>query len=256
MRTVPIVVGAVALLALLPAAPATGTTVVRLELDQLVDQAEGIFTGQAVHSEVVPSRDGDSLFTFVTFEVESALKGVFPGRHLTLRLHGGELEGLGVRVHGMPQFEVGETYLVFVHGNGFSASPVLGWIQGLFRVTREARSGKPVLVDGRGAPVLGIAGGRLERGRPQDLDPDADPDAGAVLLSTESVEVQPRPRAAEKAPDQIPSAAQILGDLQAYIRARSGRDTFAPGRRIESAHPLDVPDRVGGALVPFDPTAP
>lgn len=249
MKTVPIVVGtAVALLALLPAPPATGTTVVRLELDQLVDQAEGIFTGQAVHSEVVPSRDGHSLFTFVTFEVESALKGVFPGRHLTLRLHGGELEGVGVMVHGMPRFVVGESYLVFVRGNGMHASPVVGWMQGQLRITREARSGKPILVDWRGAPVLGIAGGRFERGRPQDLEP-AEPNA--LLLSEEGVEVRPLPSDAEAAPDAIPSAVQVLGDLRAYVRARSGRATFAPGLRIESADPLDVPERAGGALVPF-----
>lgn len=251
MRTVPIVVAgaAVALLAFLPASPATGTTVVRLELDQLVDQAEGIFTGQAVHSEVVPSRDGNSLFTFVTFEVDSALKGVFPGRHLTLRLHGGELEGVGVLLYGMPRFEVGESYLVFVRGNGVYASPVLGWMQGQLRIAREARSGKPILVDWRGAPVLGIAGGRFERGRPQDLDPAGEP--GALLLSEEGVEVRPLPSDQEAAPDEIPAAAQVLGDLQAFVRARSGRATFAPGRRIESANPLDVPARAGGALVPF-----
>lgn len=249
MRSAWTAAGLAVLLALLPAAPGRATTLVHLELDQLVDRAEGIFTGTAIHSEVVPTKDGSSLFTFVTFEVDSALKGAFPGRHLTLRLHGGELEGLGVRVHGMPQFEVGETYLVFVRGNGVHASPVVGMVQGQFRVAQEARSGKPIVVDWRGAPVLGIAGGRLERGRPQDLDPAGDP--GAVLLSEEGVEVRPLPQAADKAPDEIPSAARVLGDLQAFVRARSGRATFAPGRRIESADPLDVPERTGGALVPF-----
>lgn len=242
---------AAVLLALLPAAAGRATTLVRLELDQLVDRAEGIFTGTAIHSEVVPTQDGSSLFTFVTFEVDSALKGVFPGRHLTLRLHGGELQGFGVRVHGMPQFEVGETYLVFVRGNGVFASPVLGLVQGQFKVDREARSGKPILVDWRGAPVLGIAGGRFARGLPQDLDPAGDPGAGARLLSEEGVEVRPLPPGLDQSPDEIPSAAQVLSGLQAFVRSRSGRATFAPGRRIESADPLDVPERTGGALVPF-----
>lgn len=243
-----------ALLALLAAAPAPATTLVRLDLEQLVDTAEGIFTGTAVHSEVVPSRDGKSPFTFVTFQVESSLKGTFPGREVTLRLHGGALEDRATIVHGMPEFTVGETYLVFVHGNGVDASPVLGWVQGQFRVAREALSGKAILVDWRGAPILGIAGGRFEHGRPQDLDPGA-ADAGpaAVVLSEEGVEVRPVRVDAPKRPDEIPGAAQVLQELASFVRGRRGQPSFVPGRRIDSADPLDVPERVGGAFTRSTP---
>jgi hypothetical protein len=240
-------------LALLVPAPGHATTLVRLELDQMIDMAEGIFTGTAVFSEVVPSQDGKSPFTFVTFDVESVLKGVFPGRHVTLRLHGGTLGDTTTIVHGMPEFGVGETYLVFVHGNGVDASPVLGWVQGQYQVVREALSGKPILVDWKGAPILGIAGGRFERGRPQDLDPDADPSPGAVVLSEEGVEVRPVRIDAPRAPDEIPGAAQILRELETFVRSRSGRPSFAPGRQIVSAHPSDVPERVGGSFTATTP---
>lgn len=243
----------VVVLALLAAAPGHATTLVRLELDQMVDMADGIFTGTAVHSEVVPSRNGKSPFTFVTFEVESNLKGAFPGRHVTLRLHGGVLEDSATIVHGMPEFTVGETYLVFVHGNGVEASPVLGWIQGQYRVAREAFSGKPILVDWRGAPILGIAGGRFERGGPQDLDPDADPTPGAVVLSEEGVEVRPVRVDAPRRPDQIPEAASILRELAAFVRSRSGRPSFTPGRTIVSAEPSEVPEGVGGSFTGTTP---
>lgn len=243
----------VTLAAILAAAPGQATTLVQLDLEHLVDGAEGIFTGTAVHSEVVPSGDGNSPFTFVTFDVESALKGVFPGRHVTLRLHGGALEDQLTIVHGMPEFEVGETYLVFVHGNGVSASPVLGWFQGQFRVSREALSGKPILVDWRGAPVLGLADGRFERGRPQDLDPGADSAPGAVVLSEEGVEVRPVRVDAPRGPDQIPEAAQVLHELTTFVRSRSGKPSFVPGRRIVSADPSNVPEHVGGAFTPVTP---
>lgn len=241
------------LLAILAGTPGHATTLVRLDLDQLVDTAEGIFTGTAVHSEVVPSRDGKSPFTFVTFQVESALKGTFPGREVTLRLHGGALGDTITIVHGMPEFVVGETYLVFVHGNGVEASPVLGWIQGQFRVAREALSGKPILVDWRGAPILGISGGRFERGRPQDLEPGAGAAPGAVVLSEEGVEVRPVHVEGPKGPDQIPEAADVLRQLVTFVRGRSGRPTFVPGRRIVSADPFDVPERVGGSFAPNTP---
>lgn len=243
-----------AALALLVAAPAQATTLVQLDLAQLVDTAEGVFTGTAVHSEVVPSGDGQSPFTFVTFEVESSFKGTFPGREVTLRFHGGALEDSVTVVHGMPEFTVGETYLVFIHGNGVEASAVLGWIQGQFRVAREALSGKSILVDWRGAPILGISGGRFERGRPQDLDPGADgPGAGAVVLSEEGVEVRPVRIDAPKRPDEIPSADRVLQELASFVRARRGQPSFVPGRRIVSADPLDVPERVGGVFTGSTP---
>lgn len=242
------------LLAVLAAPPtARATTLVRLDLGQLVDLADGIFTGTAVHSEVAPSRDGRFPFTFVTFQVDSALKGTFPAREVVLRLQGGALGDDVTLVDGMPQFTVGESYLVFVYGNGRTASPVLGWVQGQFRFAREARSGKPILVDWRGAPLLGIDGERLERGRPQGFEPDAAASPGAVVLMEEGVEVRPVAEAAPRTPDQIPEASEILRQLQGFVRSRAGGPSFIPGRRVISADPFDVPERVGGSFAPSSP---
>jgi len=243
--------GLVLLLALTSTARAT--TLVPMDLDQLTDRATAIFVGTVVHSEVVVSADGSFPFTFVTFQVSSTLKGEV-GRQLTLRFHGGVTESRFVVVHGMPQFEQGETYLLFVDGDGTAASPVLGWTQGQYRFAREARSGKEILVDGRGAPLLGIdAGGRWQRGEPQNLDPSAPARPAPVLLATEGVEVTEAEGVVELRPEDIPAAAQVLQSLGALVRTRAGRPSFAPGRSLVSADPRDVPEHVGGGLMPAQP---
>lgn len=236
------------LLTLSPTARAT--TLVPLDLDQLTDLASAVFTGTAVHSEVVSAEEGSFPFTFVTFQVESVLKGDVE-RQLTLRFQGGVTEKRTVVVHGMPQFETGETYLLFLDGDGTAASPVLGWVQGQYRFAREARSGKEILVDWRGAPLLGVdAHGRWQRGEPQDLDPDAPARPAPVLLAAEGVEVTAVDVPVERRPEDIPAAAQVLQSLGSLLRARAGRPTFTPGRSIASADPQDAPARIGGSVTP------
>ena len=60
---------------------------------------------------------GDVVRTRVTFEVESTLKGRHQGG-LTLEFLGGEVDGHGLRVPGMPTFTPGATELLFVTTQG------------------------------------------------------------------------------------------------------------------------------------------
>lgn len=249
-RTLGLLGALVCLLALLPTAPAHGTTVLHVDLAQLVDQADGIFTGTAVYSEVAVSGDGLMPFTFVTFQVDSALKGSFPGREVTLRFEGGETDQKIVVVQGMPHFEVGERYLVFVSGNGVYGCPIFGWTQGQFRFAREALSGSPMLVDWRGAPVLGIDHGRFRKAPPQRL---ALRDAALpeiTVLSEEGVEVEPVAPKVTAAPQDIPAAEQVVSELASFVRGRTGKPSFVPGRAVRSADPADVPERIGAPAPP------
>jgi hypothetical protein len=135
------------------------TTIIPMDVAQLSDQAELVFTGTAVQSRVERSKDGEP-YTFVTFAVHDVLKGWTLERQIALRFTGGETDDGTVSVEGMPQFERGETYLLFVHGNGSLLCPVLGWWQGQFRFDREPGSGKQILVDSAGVPLHGVAQGR------------------------------------------------------------------------------------------------
>ena len=103
------------------------------------------------------------------------------------------------------------------------------------------------MTDWRGAPLLGIEDGRWQRGRLQDLAPGRTAGAGAVLLSEEGVSITPS-GVEPGPPAELPSARSVLQSLDTFLRTRTGRAGFEPGRLVESADPADVPDFVGGTI--------
>lgn len=225
---------------------AEATTLVTKTAADLVDDAQVIFTGTAVHREVVASKDGRFPFTFVTFDVHRTFKGRVQHKELTLRFHGGELADREVRISGMPEFEVGETYLLFVRDNGTTASPVVGWFQGQLRFAREARSGEEILVNAYDRPVLGLEEGRFlfddrRVPGPGEIAP------GVRVLATEGVEIEAGPG---QLPDvTAPRARTVTSQLSALVAARRARPSFVPGRLVSSALPADVPDTVTARAV-------
>lgn len=210
------------------------TALVPMDAAALADQAELVFTGTAVQSRVVLSKDGEP-YTFVTFAVHDVLKGWTMERQLALRLSGGETESGVVRLEGMPRFEQGETYLLFVNGNGSLMCPVLGWWQGQFQFGREAGSGKQILIDSAGVPLRGLAKGHFERAERSDAS------SGMTVLSEEGVHIElPRKlRAATEA--ETPDAGQVITQLRSFIAGRATAGTYRPGRRVDSARPDDLP---------------
>ncbi|HVG07134.1 MAG TPA: hypothetical protein VNM67_05470 [Thermoanaerobaculia bacterium] len=218
---------------------ARATTLVTLDLEQLADRAELVFTGTAVSSEVALTPEDQFPFTFVTFRVESTLKGRAEGKELTLRFAGGPVGEDWVEVVGMPEFAIGEEYLLFVSGNGVNLSPVLGWHQGRLRVARDPESGRKVLVDEAGAPVLGIERGRWVLGVPQHgLGGKAElVDQEGVVITAE------RPGPVRRA---RPDAGQVVQSLRSFLHSRGAKPTFAPGRTVRSASPSEIPARMGG----------
>lgn len=223
---------------------AEATTVIPMDVAELSDQAELVFTGTAVQTNVALSRDGVAPYTFVTFTVQDVLKGATPGGQITLRFAGGQLAKGGVTYEGMPQFEQGGTYLLFVHGNGSFLCPVLGWWQGHYRFSRQSGSAKPNLVDFAGSPLQGIEGGHFKRALPQR---DA---AGVTVVSEQGVHVvvgNPAVQATSTAPD----ADLVIGQLRSFIAARKTAKTFQPGKLVQSARVEDVP--ASAAFTPAPP---
>jgi hypothetical protein len=221
------------------------TTIVPMDAAELSDRAELVFTGTAVQTRVVRSKDGEP-YTFVTFAVHDLLKGWTMERQIDLRFSGGETEGGVVSFEGMPQFEKGKSYLLFVQGNGTLLCPVLGWWQGQYRFDREPGSGKQILVDSEGAQLRGVSQGRFQRAeRAERLAADA----GMTVVSEEGVHVELPQRAqkgsvtANAVSGETPATAQIIGQLRSLISARSTAGTFVPGRRVDSARPEDLPVR-------------
>lgn len=240
---------AVTLLALGAAVPLAATTLLPMDLDSLADQAELVFTGTAMHNEIALTKDGAFPFTFTTFRIHDVLKGRTRAGEIVLRFAGGDLGDRGVGIVGMPEFKEGETYLLFVRGNGRESCPILGWEQGMYRFSRDTVEGKSVLVDFRGAPLHGIRDGRWVRGPAADVER-----ARPIVLSQEDVtvtpldggpELEPAPAEDKALAAATPAADELIVRLRSFLGGRRQTKSYTPGRWVESARPADVPDHFG-----------
>lgn len=115
---------------------ASAATVLPLGLERLHGDAQSIFLGECLSNKVELDKQSGRVVTYTAFEVIEAYKGK-PGRSLTIKQVGGDLPNsdLRTRVPGVPSFEVGKRYVVFLPPKsdlGF-ASPV-GLSQGKFNI--------------------------------------------------------------------------------------------------------------------------
>lgn len=125
------------------------TMVLPVSLQRMSNSAELIFEGRVTTIDVKLDEVSKRVATFTTFAVTDVIKGQVASTHI-VKQFGGQLPGsnLKTRIHGIPEFEKGKNYIVFlppVSRLGF-ASPV-GLSQGKFDITQ--RNGKTVISNGR-----------------------------------------------------------------------------------------------------------
>ena len=132
----------VLLAALLAAGQAGSTTVVSMTFDELLAGAEEAFLGQVVdqRSEWEQTRSGRAIVTLVTFRVERVLKGS-PRIQAALEFLGGTVGEDTLTVPGVPQFHIGDRDVLFLNSVIRPVSPVVGLMQGRFRVIRDPDRG-------------------------------------------------------------------------------------------------------------------
>ena len=123
------------------ATDARATSVLPIELDQIVASAQHIAHVRCV-SNTVEADPNVRVGTVSTFVVLDRAKGA-PGATFTVRQVGGELNGVVIDYH-VPTFKVGEEYVLFMPPASRLglASPV-GLAQGVFNV-RPGSAGKEV----------------------------------------------------------------------------------------------------------------
>jgi hypothetical protein len=109
--------------------------------DELMTEATLIFEGTVVdvshrNSDVLSSDDVEMPHTFVTFKIDRVFKGASEAKdYITLRMQSGpDGRGNTLIIPGIPQFELGDHQIIFVHGNGVRICPVVGWEQGQFHL--------------------------------------------------------------------------------------------------------------------------
>ena len=229
-------------------APLESTTLLPMNAADLVDQAELIFLGTAAGEAVATTKDGKYPYTFVTFEVSKVLKGRVEGARLTLRFEGGEVGDEYVLVHGIPQFEQGHEYLLFVANNGEAISPVVGWGQGqLELLPHPSLQGEQVLVDYQGNAIEGIAHGEFLRS-PIERDEHGlrrqpSPTHEYEVLVEDGVTISdPDDEAISTADQPLLPARAVFQGLTRSLKARATEKSFRPGKLVRSLTIDDVPD--------------
>jgi len=114
------------------------STVRAMNLEQMTDRADMIFTGRVVGKRAEWNAERTRIYTYVTFEVETYLKGGSNARVATVRLLGGQVGRYLAHLPGTPQFGIGEDVLLFCAGDQARLPSVLGLSLGKFTITSNA----------------------------------------------------------------------------------------------------------------------
>lgn len=146
---------AFALILALLAPAVQATSVVAPSFSELVAEAQVIARVEvtAIRAAWVENGQSRVIKTFVTFAVLKSLKGN-PGATITVPFLGGELDGQGMRVEGMPRFTVGQTEILFFSElTGARFSPLVGLMHGRYRVLTDAASARHYVARNDGTPL-------------------------------------------------------------------------------------------------------
>ena len=125
------------LLTTVGAARPAATVVVAADLGELAREARAIPRGRVVAVEGRWTDDRRTIETLVTLEVDEYLKGTL-GDTLQFRVPGGELGRFRSVVIGAPEFAVGQRVIVFLGAAGPMVPYVLGFNQGVYRISAPA----------------------------------------------------------------------------------------------------------------------
>lgn len=139
-------------LAAVASAHIAATSFELVTFDDLVARADVIFVGDVVDVRPYTLHVGGRTIvkTRVTFRVDDPLFGTTSLVEV-LDFLGGETADLGLRIDGMPRFAIGDRRVLFVK-RGRSINPIVGFTQGLMKVTRDA-NGIDRVLSLEGAPI-------------------------------------------------------------------------------------------------------
>jgi len=151
------------LAAVLTAASASATTLVRMSLDQLAEASTEIIRGHVVGQETLWNPGHTRIYTFTTIAVEQAYKGNPPST-LIVQQPGGTIGKVRVFVAGTIQFHSQVDYLLFLERSAADSTKFLpvGMMQGAYRIYRDATTQEERLILPlgsltRGSPASGAA---------------------------------------------------------------------------------------------------
>lgn len=138
-----IVLGIFIICATLMIAGLVGATIVeRKDSKDLVRSAEIIIEGKCLQKTVGYDRRG-SIATTYSVEVAKALRAAKAGEIVKITFPGGEIDGRGLIIPGVPMLAVGEEFVIFLTEESQRGIRVpVGLAQGKFQIERDAKTGE------------------------------------------------------------------------------------------------------------------
>lgn len=134
--------------AALAASSASATTLIRMDLNALVDEADAVVVATAQSSRV--ERTANGVYTITTFNVSDAVVGQTPGSFEVMAEGGSYSSGkfkVGETVAGAPIFPIGSDQLLFLDEGAANEFTVVGFNQGAAAIF-DAPRGKSVRLTG------------------------------------------------------------------------------------------------------------
>jgi hypothetical protein len=129
-----------------------GSTLERMPLAKMARTAQAIVRAKCVANSA--QWEAGEIWTVTDFESEETWKGSPPSR-LSVWLLGGRVGSITSTVSGVPRFRVGEEAVLFLEATKFGDYSVESWMQGTFRVSRDARTGGAIVTqDTAGFPAF------------------------------------------------------------------------------------------------------
>jgi len=150
---------------------AWGTTLKPISTDDQIRDAAMIFRGRVQSIDVAwKSRgQGKIIASTVQFTPLAVYKGDVPSV-VKLEFPGGKIGDVEMKVAGIPEFQVGQEYVLFVSGDQSRACPVVGWSEGSLKVDRQTSAAGQVEVSSTAGGVLDSLNARSRVGGPRSVD--------------------------------------------------------------------------------------
>ncbi|MBI2820150.1 MAG: hypothetical protein HYX73_09245 [Acidobacteria bacterium] len=163
------------LLLLVFPAVAAATTLLAMYLDDLTSESQTVAYGRVVGARTEWDTAHNWIFTVYTIQPTQYLKGNL-GTSFELREPGGERDGIGMIVAGVPQFQVGQESVLFVWTDPKGFHQVIGFEQGAVLIATDSATGTKTatrsiaLGSARAAAVVSAGHPSTGRVLPQLLD--------------------------------------------------------------------------------------
>jgi len=109
-------------------------TIVPRTFTELVGLADWVLIGTVTQVASAVEAKGERIYTYVTLADLEVIKGEWHDTEYVLRVSGGVVDQRMEVYPGLPQFETGRRYILFIQGNFRDLFPVVGLAQGVFRV--------------------------------------------------------------------------------------------------------------------------